>query len=253
MVGQIKKYLLLCATCLLCRIYLSSALNLPGPRVYVVTPATRPLEIHEGRAAPFYYHNWMRRMDTPQNNISTTTTTTTPKADTHDLIFAEFEKDNGDAMRKSIRKLLEKERVNVEGKHKGNNIMNDDNSKNSEIVKHWTPVKDEGSLKEDNSDQMNDYMSMYNNLYSTEGSPVYLPSTTVTSPTPMWTPPTTTEATADMNHVKNVWHIIDDAKYNQYTGKWEEQEIKSNNNENVPDIRQSHKGNGVMNNFVFAG
>ncbi|KAM3967898.1 uncharacterized protein ACR2FA_011447 [Aphomia sociella] len=196
-------------------------LNLPGPLVYVVTPSPQPPRANEGRSAPFYYHNWIKRMDSPQNLTTTTTTTPIPKVKTPDLIFAEFESDNGDNMRKSIRKLLEKEKIETKTSTTMGSIYvpNEDiNKDNQQIYESSTSEKPEQSTKD-----MTDYFALYNNLYNNVPlAPVYVPSTTESATTS-----TTTTTTAAPVNVENIWHIIDNEKYNQYSGKWNEIPITS--------------------------
>lgn len=249
------KYYLLFITCLTSEYV--NAINLSRPRVYVVTPATK-VQVDEGRSAPFYYHNWMRRMDPPKNM----STTTTPKQDTHDLIFAEFESNNGD---KSIRKLLEKEKLDITTKMKNTY----DSAPNKNIYKEDTPenIEDDDFKYTENQDQIKpnklpEYMSMYNNVYVPSPAPVYLPSTTA-PPTTTYKSSTiiTTTKTSDAMDVKNIWHIIDDEKYNQYAGKWEEQAIvpqdpikSEETNKDISSHQNEEKENfNIYNNFALPG
>ncbi|KAL4712732.1 hypothetical protein ACJJTC_008029 [Scirpophaga incertulas] len=182
------------------------SLTLSSASVYIVTPSPRS-HSNEGRSAPFYYHNWMRRMDMPQN----VTTSTTPKTKTHDLIFAEFEADSGDHMQKSIKKLLEKERV----------IQNTISSTTTTTTTSSRPVMmlQNTEILKNESDETN-YFKMYNNLYN-DGTE-HIPTTTVTSTTETKPPQPT--------NVENVWHIIDSEKRDQYSGAWEELPVGSPNN-----------------------
>lgn len=211
-----------------------NALNLPGPRVYVVTPrALQNLQIDEGRSAPrpFYYHNW-KRMDTPQN--LTTTTTTTVK--TPDLIFAEFESDH----MKSIRKLLEKEKI--ESKTTTTTpakpiYVSDEDVEEPPNNNYGLPTqaKDEKEETKQSGTDMTDYFALYNNMYNTDNAPpvpIYLPSTTTTKAT---STSTTTTTPAPINNVENIWHIIDNEKHNQYSGKWDEVPVNEGKKQETPD------------------
>lgn len=189
--------------------------KLPGPLVYVVTPSPRPPQIDMGRSAPFYYHKWMSRMDTPQN------ATTTAKTKTPDLIFAEFESDNSNM--KSIRNLLEKEKVQsvMTTTTTSRPIYVPDEESNDES-NHDLPVP---TTEKQKKTDMTDYFAFYNNLYNS--GPVYVPptpSTTVLSSSTTTPLPTTSQA--PMNNVENIWHIIDNEKH-ELSGKWEEEPIAS--------------------------
>lgn len=224
----------------LCNVH---SLNLPGPQVFVVTASPRPqLRIDEGRSAPFYYHNWMRRMDSPQNATSTTTTAK-PKVETPDLIFAEFESGNGDNYQKSLRNLLEKEKI----QHKTTTttakpiyVADEDPEQTPLEVKHEVPVinyvKPEDAKK--STPDMTDYFALYNNLYNHDAAPVYMPIST-----PRTTLPTTTTTTtvAPLSNVQDIWHVIDSEKYDQNVGKWEEASIDSENEDKNPDSQQVQK------------
>lgn len=224
------------------------SLGLPGPLVYVVTPA--PKTAGEGaRSAPFYYHNWMRRMDPPIINATTTTTTEKPK--TPDLIFAEFE--SGNKM-KSIRNLLEKERVEkeiVEVKTsttaKPIYVSDDDMT----FIPQLDPPKKVEHEKTTDPDRT-DYFALYNNLYNGENAPVYLPKTTSSTTT------TSTTAAPAVPSVENIWHIIDSEKHDQYSGRWEEEPIateteKDASSEKPHEDEKSDDENIFDNNFVFPG
>ncbi|KAG6453145.1 hypothetical protein O3G_MSEX008002 [Manduca sexta] len=226
-----------------------NGLKLPGPLVYVVTPSPRPPKNDEGRSAPFYYHSWMRRMDSPPN---TTTTTTTPKTKTPDLIFAEFESGNN---MKSIRKLLERERIlpktttttTTTTTSRPIYVPDEDTDDVTRVVNYGLPVTTEKKETKPDSDS-NDYFSMYNSLYNNAQFPAYLPATTTTTttsrpttttsaPTTTSVPTTTTTTAAPLVNVQNIWHIIDNEKYNQYSGKWEEEPVANENNQEASGER----------------
>lgn len=214
-----------------------NALNLPGPRVYVVTPRTlQNVQIDEARSAPrpFYYHNW-RRMDTPQN-LTTTTTTTTTTVKTPDLIFAEFESDH----MKSIRKLLENERIELKMSttttpkpiYVPDEEITEPQNNNYGLPSQVTEMKEE---TKPSATDMTDYFALYNNMYNTDDAPpvpIYLPSTTTT---PKTTTSTTTTTPAPINNVENIWHIIDNEKHNQYSGQWDEVPVNEGNKQESPD------------------
>ncbi|XP_047985385.1 uncharacterized protein LOC125225623 isoform X1 [Leguminivora glycinivorella] len=205
-------------------LYHVHSLNLPGPLVYVVTPAPRTpatLKIDEGRSAPFYYHNWMRRMDSPKN-ASSTTTTTTPKVETPDLIFAEFESHNGDNYRKSLRNLLEKEKIQSKTSTTMKPLyVSDEFPEQTSQVNYVVPdsnTHEEDKLKASTPD-MTDYFALYNNLYgNNNAAPVLIPTTTASTTTTT----TTTTAAPKVNNVEDIWHVIDSEKHNQIAGQWEE-------------------------------
>ncbi|KAJ2947959.1 hypothetical protein O0L34_g9751 [Tuta absoluta] len=218
--------------------YEAIAVKLPGPLVYVVTPSPKPRN-DEGRSAPkpFYYHSWMRRMDSPLNATSTTTTTAAPKkVMTPDLIFAEFESDK----MKNIRKLLEKERTDrktttttTTTTMKPIYVPNDEPQyEEPEKVNYGLPSQTE-EVKMNEKD-MTDYFALYNNMYNVNNAPpapVYLPRTS-TTPRPTTTSrptttrrpttPTTTTTAAPVHNVENIWNIIDSQKEEEYTGQWDE-------------------------------
>lgn len=198
--------------------------NLPGPLVYVVTPSPRSSQTDTGRSAPFYYHKWMNRMDTPQN--ATLPTTTTVRTKTPDLIFAEFESSNNNM--KSIRKLLEKERfrsttTSTTTTTTSRPIYVPDEETNNES-NYGLPAP--STEKPVNAD-MTDYFALYNNLYNS--GPVYVPSAPSSNapPPPTTTTTTTTTTQAPMDNIQNIWHIIDSEKHDQFSGAWEEEPIAS--------------------------
>nr|XP_004930296.2 actin cytoskeleton-regulatory complex protein PAN1 [Bombyx mori] len=210
-----------------------NALKLPGPLVYVVTPSPRPPNSDEGRSAPFYYHNWIRRMDSPKNE-SSSTSTTTEKTKTPDLIFAEFESSSNV---KSIRKLLEKEKIDststVKSILRPIYVPDEETDEVTRVVNYGLPVKaDENKDTKPTSSDSTDYFSMYNNLYNNEPVPVYVPSTTIMTTTSTASPTTTTTTSNPMN-VENIWHIIDNQKYDEYAGKWEEEVVADENTEDA--------------------
>lgn len=203
----------------------SEAANLPPLSVYVVTPSPGNHQSNEARSAPFYYHNWMRRMDSPRN-VTTITTSTTPKVKTPDLIFAEFESENGNNLQKSIRKLLERERVESKKTSTTSTTTSQPiivpESSAGEINQEIVYPQQEDTKKSELD--MTDYFALYNNLYDDDKNihvpkdiaPVYVPSTTST------TAFTTTTTTPAPTNIENIWHIIDSQKRNQYLDKWEE-------------------------------
>lgn len=213
------------STLLLCLLQneLATALKLPGPLVYVVTPFPKRLTIDEGRSAPqpFYYRNWMRRMDSPAN--TTTTSTTTPRVKTPDLIFAEFESDK----RKNIRKLLEKERIDSIMSTTFKPIYVPDEITH-EQAQHYgvpSPTTEREDMKTSDKD-MTDYFALYNNIYNSKdnlAAPVYVPPSTSSTQKPTTT--STSETPIAMNNVGHIWHIIDSEKRNQYYGGWKEESI----------------------------
>ncbi|XP_014366983.2 actin cytoskeleton-regulatory complex protein PAN1 [Papilio machaon] len=196
--------------------------NLPGPMVYVVTPATRTAQTNGGRAAPFYYHNWIRRIDSETSTTTTAApTTSTAKVETPDLIFAEFES-NGN-MKKSIRKLLEKERVEAKTSTTFQPIYVPD--------EEFQPVAQKANyglpLPTENPDKDNEeskYFEMYNKFYNI--APTVYSSTTSPLTTTTTLPTTTTTQTTPSN-VENIWHIIDSEKSTQNSGNWEEIPIET--------------------------
>lgn len=235
--------------------------NLPGPLVYVVTPSPRPPQ-DEGRSAPFYYHKWMNRMDTPRN--ATPTTTTTARTKTPDLIFAEFESNNNNM--KSIRKLLEKERfqppTSTTTTTSSRPIYVPDEETN-DAANYGLSVP---STKKPDKTDMTDYFALYNNLYNS--GPVYVPSATSSSaPPPTSTLATTTTTTqAPINNVENIWHIIDKEKQDQYSGSWQEEPVSSEqttkdvqNNDNLqsedgqPNEDKTEEDTGIDDNFALPG
>ncbi|XP_063827270.1 uncharacterized protein DDB_G0284459-like [Ostrinia nubilalis] len=224
------KQVTLCTVLVSLLIYSSEAeVNiLSRPSVFVVTPSPRSQSNNEARSAPFYYHNWMRRIDSPHN---ATTTTTTPKVKTPDLIFAEFESDDGNNMRKSIRKLLEQERVAAKTSTTSTTTTTTSQpiyvpEENVNDVVYSVPKKEIRDDNDQNSEvDKTDYFALYNNLYN---SPVYLPKTSSTTSTTT----TTTTTTPAPSNVENIWHIIDNERHNQYVDKWEEVAINSNKDEN---------------------
>lgn len=251
------------STLLLCLFQneLTVALKLPGPLVYVVTPSPRPLTIDEGRSAPqpFYYHNWMRRMDSPVN--TTTTSTTTPRVKTPDLIFAEFESDK----RKNIRKLLENERIDSKMSTTFQPINVPDEIMHKELQNYGlpSPTTEREDMKTSAKD-MTDYFALYNNLYNVNdnlAAPVYATSSTSTTQTT-----STSEMPTTMNNVQHVWHIIDSEKRDQYNNGWNEVPIgmqdqngkqnmkpEYNDHETQDPIDEDDKGDQIGNNFALPG
>nr|XP_026487867.1 adhesive plaque matrix protein [Vanessa tameamea] len=209
-----------------------NALSFPGPRVYVVTPSSRSVRKDENKIAPFYYHNWMRRMDSEQN--VTTTTTPAPTVKTPDLIFAEFESDGS---QKSIRKLLEKEKIAKTSTMSPIYVPDDEENKVTRVVNYGLPVnlyKHDTPINDDSTEKSTHPFMFDNDYYNNVHEPVYLPSTTQ-STTKATTKTTTKESPVN---IENIWHIIDDEKLNQYSGNWQEVQVNSkeenakNNNEN---------------------
>lgn len=232
------------------------SLSLPGPLVYVVTPSPRTPSQHEARSAPFYYQNWLRRMDSPLNETATTTTSTVK---TPDLIFAEFESENGDHMRKSIRKLLEKERIDTKPSTSPKPIYVPEEAQIRPLVQeaednYSLPKKDESRpTSEETQSAMDDYFAMYNNAYNAP-APVYTPSSS-SKPTTTSTTVSTTSTTVGPG-VENIWHIIDSEKYDQNPGNWEEITLNENQNESpkeaVPDDKNQNDA-GIDENFALPG
>lgn len=248
-----KKLLLICLVVYICNE--ATTLNLPGPLVYVVTPSPRPPQIDEGRSAPapFYYHNWMRRMD-PPNNV---TTTQTP-----DLIFAEFE--SGNKM-KSIRKLLEKEKIEPKTSTARPIYVPDETKSMSEEVNYGLPPPTQlkPEVEESTTPDMTDYFALYNNMYNVDSAPAYMPSTTSTR-TPSTiasttatsaSSTTTTPAPAQIPNVQNIWHIIDSQKYDEYSGKWEEvaNEEKDETTEQPLEDGNNTEQGAIDDNFALPG
>lgn len=236
-------------------LYDVKALNLPGPLVYVVTPSPKPPSANEGRSVPFYYHNWMRRMDSPQNTSTTSTTTTTK---TPDLIFAEFESDSGDNMRKSIRKLLEKEKVGPKTSTTSKPIYvpdEEENMKNMHQIVYGSSVE-KNEEKEQDPNESSEYFNMYNeDIYQNVPAPVYIPSTTIS--TTRHTTTTTTAAPTPMN-VQNVWHIIDSEKEDHYSDQWNEVPVSPENDKDVTEEMHSKnndadKDDEIDENFSLPG
>lgn len=238
--------------------------NLPGPLVYVVTPSPRSPQVDAGRSAPFYYHKWMSRMDTPRNATPTTTTTTRTK--TPDLIFAEFESNNQNM--KSIRQLLEKERIqpttSTTTTTTSRPIYVPDEETNDE-ANYGLPVP---STEEPVKTDMTDYFALYNNLYNS--GPMYVPSAASSSAPPP--PPTSTFATtttttqAPINNVENIWHIIDNEKHDQYSGTWQEEpvsseqtakDVQNKDNSQSDDVQpnedKTEEDAGIDDNFAIPG
>lgn len=226
--------------------------KLPGPLVYVVTPSSKPMQADVARASPFYYHNWMRRMDTPDAITSTTTTVKTP-----DLIFAEFEAGNNNV--KSIRKLLEKEKFQPTSTTTTTSRPiyvpdEDDEDSESNIGAHQTTTE-----KLEKTD-MTDYFALYNNMHGS--GPMFVPSAPSTS-VPVTSTSTTTTTTImepSVNEVQNIWHIIDSQKHDQFSGKWEEEitndassETNSQTDENVSNENQTVDEETLGDNFALPG
>ncbi|RVE41432.1 hypothetical protein evm_013914 [Chilo suppressalis] len=209
--------------CFTLLVYLSKtvfSLKIPSQKVHVVTPSSRAYS-DEGRGAPFYYHNWRRRMDTPKNETATTTSTSTTLK-TPDLIFAEFESGAGGDMRKSIRNLLEKERINQKTSttvtYKSSTLqpiyVPDYDSMevdHGELTKKQEVVNSAGVLTND--------FDIYNDKYNNDKAPTYLPSTTTTTSSP------------PLSNVEDIWHIIDNEKRDQYSSNWKEVPIDMSNDE----------------------
>lgn len=224
--------------------------------MYVVTPSSRPPQVDMGRAVPFYYSNW-KRMDTPSSETSTSTTQKTP-----DLIFAEFESDNKHM--KSIRKLLEKEKVQAKTTTTTSRpIYVPDEDASASDSNYGIPQSTEKPKKPD----MTDYFALYNNLYNS--GPVYVPHAPTTSaPTvPSTTPTTTTTTTTEaaMSNVENVWHIIDNEKHDEYTGQWKEEPVNSdqtsqetpsgsvNQSDDKSNENQTENDDTIDDNFALPG
>lgn len=227
------------------------SLNLPGPLVYVVTPSPRTPQQNEGRSAPFYYHNWVRRMDSDTNG---TTTTTTPRVETPDLIFAEFESDNGDHMRKSLRNLLEKERIEAKSTTTRTPIYVPDETRIRPIVPeaedNYALAKLDLMKPNPEKNAMDGYLNIYNSP-----APAYTISST-SKPTTVSTTESTTTTSAPS--VENIWHIIDSEKYNQNPGNWEEIPLNEHHSE-IPNVNVSEKTQKMPNddliddNFALPG
>lgn len=254
------------STLLLCLLgnELATALKLPGPLVYVVTPSPRPLTIDEGRSAPqpFYYRNWMRRMDMPIN--TTTTSTTTPRVKTPDLIFAEFESDE----RKNIRKLLEKEKVNSMISTTTKPIYVPDEIMHEQPQNYGlpSPTTEREDMKT-SVKTMNDYFTLYNSMYNSEGNkaaPVYVPSSISSTQIPTTT--SNSETPPPMNNVGHIWHVIDSEKHNQYNVGWSEVPIsihdeygkqdmipKYNHHESQEQVDEDNKADQIDDNFALPG
>lgn len=214
------------------------ALKLPGPLVYVVTPSPRPLTIDEGRSAPqpFYYHNWMRRLDSPMN--TTTTSTTTPRVKTPDLIFAEFDSDK----RKNIRKLLEEEKTDlkVSTTLKPIYVHHEIMHEKPQDYGLPSPITEREYTKTSTKD-MTDYFALYNNRYNSDdylAAPVYAPSSTSSTQEPTTT--STSETPTTMNNVGHIWHIIDSEKRNQYYGGWNEVPIAMHDQNEKQNMEPAH-------------
>ncbi|KAJ8735670.1 hypothetical protein PYW07_007290 [Mythimna separata] len=191
-----------------------------------------------GRSAPFYYHKWMSRMDTPRN--ASAVTTTTERTKTPDLIFAEFESDSNNM--KSIRKILEKERIQPSTTSTTTTtsrpIYVPDEETNDESSYGLPAPTTEKPVKTD----MTDYFAMYNNLYNS--GPVYVPSAPSSTASP---PPTTTVSTTPMNNVENIWHIIDREKQDQFSsGTWQEEPVGSEQNSNDVQNTDNLKSDNVQ-------
>ncbi|CAH0592562.1 unnamed protein product [Chrysodeixis includens] len=203
-------------------IYHVHSVKLPGPLVYVVTPSSRTPQNDEGRSAPFYYHKWMSRMDTPRNATDTITTTEKPK--TPDLIFAEFESDNNHI--KSIRKLLEKEKIH--SKTTTTTTARPIYVPDEEAIESSNYGLPKPTTKKPQKVDMTDYFALNSNAYNS--GPVYVPPTSPPvvqlPPATTTTTPSTTTSQAPINNVQNIWHIIDSEKQNQFS-QWEEEPISS--------------------------
>ncbi|KPI94954.1 hypothetical protein RR46_11958 [Papilio xuthus] len=191
--------------------------------VYVVTPASRSAQNDEGRAAPFYYRNWIRRMDSETSTTTTAApTTSTAKVETPDLIFAEFESDGN--MKKSIRKLLEKERVETKTSTTFQPIYVPDEEFQPvpQKTNYGLPLPTEKPDQKDNEESK--YFEMYNKFYNIAPT-VYSPTTPTSTTTTRL--PTTTSTQATPSNVENIWHIIDSEKSTQNLGNWEEIPIET--------------------------
>lgn len=239
-----------------------SAGNLPGPMVYVVTPATRSAQNDEGRARPFYYRNWIRRMDSETSTTTAAPTTSTVKVDTPDLIFAEFESDGH--MKKSIRKLLEKERVETKTSTTFQPIYVPDEEFQpvAQITNYGLPLPTEKPDQKETEESK--YFEMYNKFYNIAPTTY----TQTTSPTTTTTKiPTTTSTQATPSNVENIWHIIDSEKSNQHSGNWEEVPIGTNEEESkseiqlqtntddhiIEDNKEDNEDDGVFTDFAVPG
>lgn len=245
----------------------SNSLKLPGPLVYVVTPSPGLLTVDEGRSAtqPFYYQSWLRRMNSPMNTTTTSTTRPTPTlVKTPDLIFAEFDSHN----MKNIRKLLEKERIDSKMSSSAkpiyvpDEIMHEESENYDELPTSTTEREDMKTSAKD----MTDYFAWYNSMYNSENNfvaPVYVPSSTSTQK-PITT--STSETPTTSNNVRNIWHIIDSEKRNQYYDGWNEVPIsmhaqngkqdtepESNHQKTQEQIDEDDKADQIDNNFALPG
>ncbi|CAH2235528.1 uncharacterized protein LOC120630667 [Pararge aegeria] len=231
-----KSKIVIATLCVFLCEYSVSALSFPGPRVYVVTPSTRILKKDEGKPTPFYYHNWMRRMDTGPD--TTTSTTTEPaKVKTPDLIFAEFESDG--SQQKSIRKLLENERTYPKKSTMSPiYVPDDEENKVTRVVNYGLPVKTIN--QNDSSTENNSYILMSHDEYNNNfPDPEYVTASQPTLPT---TAKITTTTQSPIN-IQNIWHVIDSEKADKYLNKWEEISFDPKTGENT-NIAATDHGSG---------
>ncbi|XP_034832750.1 uncharacterized protein [Maniola hyperantus] len=210
--------------------YSVSALGFPGPQVYVVTPSARISKKDEGKPSSFYYHNWMRRMDTGSD---TTTTTTTEKSvsevKTPDLIFAEFDSDG--SKQKSIRNLLEKERITT---MRPIYVPDEDENKVTRVVNYGLPVNTINH-NENSTENKYSYIS-HDDYYNNLPAPMYVtipPTTLPTTTTKIMTTALSPINIIPTNHnnIQNIWHVINSEKSDQYLHNWEEISLDSKNEE----------------------
>lgn len=233
------KHIILIFTLLVCFKYKVESVNFPKPRVYVVTPATHHFQIDEAKTAPFYYHKWMRRMDTGTNATTaetiTTTTTVPPKVLTPDLIFAEFESDG--KMHKSIRKLLEKEKIVPKSTSMSPIYVPEEQDEVSRVVNYGLPVKvdNEKNERQENTSR-NTKPTFDRDFYNKPQVPIYIPPRTLPSTTTISSTTSTTTTTESPVSVENIWHIIDSEKTKQQSNDWKELSFDANykDEENVP-------------------
>ncbi|XP_023934062.2 uncharacterized protein LOC112043037 [Bicyclus anynana] len=210
-----------------------AALSFPGPRVYVVTPSPR-MKNDESKPTPFYYHNWMRRMDKrPDSTTTTTAQTSTLKVKTPDLIFAEFESDG--SKQKSIRKLLENERIQPKKTTMTPiYVPDEEENKVTRVVNYGLPVK---TINHNESWPGNNKYLLISHGDNNKNLPVYVTSPPTTSPATTTKITTTTESPIN---VQNIWHVIDSEKSDKYSNNWEEISLESKNEENANSPNTDH-------------
>ncbi|OWR47733.1 hypothetical protein KGM_215616 [Danaus plexippus plexippus] len=178
-------------------------------------------------------------MDTGTNATTaetiTTTTTVPPKVLTPDLIFAEFESDG--KMHKSIRKLLEKEKIVPKSTSMSPIYVPEEQDEGSRVVNYGLPVKVDNEKNERQENTSRNTKSTFDrDFYNKPQVPIYIPPRTLPSTTTISSTTSTTTTTESPVSVENIWHIIDNEKTKQQSNDWKELSFDANykDEENVP-------------------